>query len=190
MRWKDSKAVTVISSKYGLNPTAKAKQYIKEKEGCVDIEQPQFIKKYNEGMGGVDRLDQNIATYMIAHRSKKWWWPIFRFCVDLYANNAFQIYRHSKENLGQNPLDFLGFRRSIVDKYYWRYRKTTQIALFPGSRKETKVSDKVKSDILSSWTGKAKQGRCAECGKTTLYFCKKCIVVLHLESIKGFHGQW
>ena len=92
VRWKDNKVVTVISSKYGLNPTAKTKRYIKEKKGRVDIEQPQCIKKYNEGMGGVDRLDQNIATYMIAHRSKKWWWPIFRFCVDLCANNAFQIY--------------------------------------------------------------------------------------------------
>ena len=71
VRWKESKAVTVISSKYGLNPNAKTKRYIKDKEGCVDIEQPQFIKKYNEGMSGVDRLDQNIATYMIADRSKK-----------------------------------------------------------------------------------------------------------------------
>ena len=27
----------------------------------------------NKGMGGVDRLDQNISLYMISHRSKKWW---------------------------------------------------------------------------------------------------------------------
>ena len=94
VRWKDNKVVAVISSKYGLNHTAKTKRYIKEKKSKVDIEQPQCIKKYNEGMGGVDRLDQNIATYMIAHRSKKWWWPIFRFCVDLCASNTFQIYRH------------------------------------------------------------------------------------------------
>ena len=72
VRWKDNKVITVISSKYGLNPTAKTKRYIKEKKGQVVIEQHQCIKKYNEGMGGVDRLDQNIATYMTAHRSKKW----------------------------------------------------------------------------------------------------------------------
>ena len=46
--------VTVISSKYGLNPTAKTKPYIKESKGRVDIEQPQCIKKYNEEIGGVD----------------------------------------------------------------------------------------------------------------------------------------
>ena len=32
-RWKGNKVVTVISSKYGLNPTAKTKRYIKEKKG-------------------------------------------------------------------------------------------------------------------------------------------------------------
>ena len=60
-------------------------------------------------MGRVDRLDQNLATYMIGHRSKKWWWLIFRFCVDLCANNAFQIYPHQKEKPVQKPLDLLGF---------------------------------------------------------------------------------
>ena len=72
VRWKNNKVVTVISSKYGLNDTAKTKRYIKVKKGRVDNEQLQCIKLCNEGMGGVDRLDQNITTYMIAHRSKKW----------------------------------------------------------------------------------------------------------------------
>ena len=42
--WKDSKVVTVISSNYGLHPTVKTKQYLKEKKSWVDIEQPQWIK--------------------------------------------------------------------------------------------------------------------------------------------------
>ena len=67
-------------------------------------------------MGGVDRLDQNIATYMIAHRSKKWWWPIFRFCVNLCANNAFQIYRHQKENPGQKPLASLDSEVALLTR--------------------------------------------------------------------------
>ena len=106
-RWKDSKVVTVISSKYGLNRTAQTKRYIKEKKGRVNIEQPQCIKKLNEGIGGVDCLDQNIATYLIAHKSKKWWWPIFHFCLNLCASNAFQIYQHQKKNPGQIAM-FLG----------------------------------------------------------------------------------
>ena len=104
-------------------------------------------------MGRVDCLDQNIATHIMAHRSKKWRWPIFRFCVDLCANNAFQIYGHQKENPGQKPLDLLGFRCSTVETYYQCHRKTTKIAMFPGSRKKTEVSDEVRFDKLSHLIG-------------------------------------
>ena len=72
----------------------KAQSYIKEKGGKVDIEQPKNMYQYNQGMRGVDCLDQNINAYMVVHRSKKWWWPIFRFCLDLSVNNTNQIYRY------------------------------------------------------------------------------------------------
>ena len=71
VRWKDKKVVTFILSKYGLNPSTKTKWYMKEKKGRVDIEEAQCIKKCNKGMVGVDRFDQDMATYMTAHRSKK-----------------------------------------------------------------------------------------------------------------------
>ena len=62
VRWKDNMVLTFISSKYGLNPTVKTKRYIREKKGRVNVEQPHCIRKYNEEMGEVDRLDQNIAA--------------------------------------------------------------------------------------------------------------------------------
>ena len=71
----------------------RARRYIKGKGGRVEIDQPNSISAYNKTMGGVDRTDQNIGAYMINIRSKKWWWPLFRFCVDLAVNNAFQLYR-------------------------------------------------------------------------------------------------
>ena len=54
----------------------KPQRYIKEKHGRVDMEKPQSIYQYNQGMGGVHCLEQNISAYMIVHRNKKWWWPI------------------------------------------------------------------------------------------------------------------
>ena len=64
-------------------------------------------------MGGVDRMEQNIGAYMINICNKKWWWPLFRFCVDLAVNNAFQLYRLQPLYQGQKRLDLLGFRREI-----------------------------------------------------------------------------
>ena len=45
----------------------------KAQNDSAEIDQPQSIFLYNKGMGGFDRLDQNISFYMIGHRSKKWW---------------------------------------------------------------------------------------------------------------------
>ena len=50
-RWRENKLVTVISSKYGLNPTPKTKLYIKEKKSRVDIEQAQCIQKIQRRNG-------------------------------------------------------------------------------------------------------------------------------------------
>ena len=72
VRCKNNKVVTVLSSNYGLNPTAK-KNGTSRKERSSRYWAILMQLKNNTGMGGVDCLDQNIAMYMIAHRSKKWW---------------------------------------------------------------------------------------------------------------------
>ena len=184
VRWKDNKVVTVASTFVGKMPLRKAHRYVKAQNGRAEIDQPQSIFLYNKGMGGVDRLDQNISSYMIGHRSKKWWWPVFRFCLDLSVNNAYQLYRQQKRSEGERKLDLLGFRRSIVDTYYRCLRKSTTTNIFPPARKLSKVSDEVRYDAINHWIGKGKQRRCASCQKTTLYFCEKCNVGLHLDCHK------
>ena len=124
---------------------------------------------------------------MIGHRSKKWWWPVFRFCLDLSVNNAYQLYRQQKCFEGERKVDLLGFRRSIVDTYYRWLRKSTTINIFPPARKLSKVSDEVRYDAINHWIGKGKQRRCTSCQKTTLYFCEKRNVGLHPDCHNEFH---
>ena len=83
VRWKDNKVVTVVSTFVRKMPLRKAYRYVKAQNGRAEIEQPQSIFLYNKGKVGVDCIDQNFSSYMIGHRSKKWWWPVFRFCLDL-----------------------------------------------------------------------------------------------------------
>ena len=75
-------------------------------------------------IGGFERMDQNISAYMINLRTKRWWWPLFRFVVDAAVNNAYQIYRQSHLNPGEYRLGALGFRRAIVDACYRLCRKS------------------------------------------------------------------
>ena len=83
---------------------------------------------------------------MIGHHSKKRWWPVFRFCLDLSVNNAYHLYRLQKRSEGERKLDLLRFRRSIVDTYYRCHRKSTTTNIFPPARKLSKVSDEVRYD--------------------------------------------
>ena len=103
----------------------------------------------------------------------KWWWPIFRYCIDLSVNNAHQLYRHQTQSTGEKKFDLLGFRCSIVDTYQRRYRKSSIVSIFLGNRKSIKVSDDVQFDV-GHWIGKGNQRKCGGCPKTTAYFCEKC----------------
>ena len=121
VHWKDNKVVTVASTLYGKEPMKRVRRYIKDKGSRVEIDQLNSISVYNKTVGGVDRMDQNIGAYMINIRSKKWWWPLFRFGVDLAVNNAFQLYRLQPLQQGEKQLDLLGFRRKIVKVYHARF---------------------------------------------------------------------
>ena len=101
VRWKDNKVETVASTLSGKEPIKRARCYIKDQGGGVEIDQPNAISLYKKTMGGVDRIDQNIGAYMINICSKKWWWPLFRFCAGLAVNNAFQLYHLQPRNQGQ-----------------------------------------------------------------------------------------
>ena len=100
----------------------RARCYIKDQGSIVEIDQSNAISFYNKTLGGVDRMDQKIGAYMINIRSKKWWWSLFRFCVDLAINNAFQFYRLQPLNEGEKRLDLLGFRRETVQVYHARFQ--------------------------------------------------------------------
>ena len=108
IRWKENKVVNGLSTYTGKEPMQYVKRFCHSAKKKVDIEQPDMIREYNKSMGGVDRMDQNIAAYMINLRSKKWWWPLFRFATDVSVNNAFQLYR-MKEVEGEKKLGALGF---------------------------------------------------------------------------------
>lgn len=83
VRWNDNKCVMVASTFTGVYPMQHASRFIRSEKKKKSIPMPNAIAVYNHSMGGVDRFDQNMAYYSINLRTKKWWWPFFRFTVDL-----------------------------------------------------------------------------------------------------------
>ena len=109
-RWNDNSVVTVVSNVHGVFPLQKAERWSRVEKRHVEIDQPNAIKLYNSSMGGTDRMDQNIAAYRIGIRSKKWWWSLFIWLVDVPIGNAHYLYKRSPA-YNDEPLDLLGFKR-------------------------------------------------------------------------------
>ena len=189
VRWKDNKVVNILSTFAGKQSVQKVKRYSKNAKKQIEIEQPKVVSVYNRNMGGVDRLDQNLAAYIINLRSKKWWWPLFCFCIDVAINNAFQLYRTKKLDEGEIAIDNLEFRRRIVESYYKDFStKATSITLFF----KVMPKDHVRAGEKNHhWIRKGKQRKCAkkDCKGTSLYFCSKCNVGLHPKCFESFQFE-
>ena len=177
----------------GVHPIQKAKRFSSQQKQRIEVNQPKVVQIYNNGMGGVDRFDQNLACYMIQHRTKKWYWPVFRFCVDLAVQNAFQLYRLQERASGAPEHDLLSFRREIVQVYMHTLspRCGLTVASFPAPRlsMDRRVLTAVRTDETAHWIIQGNQRRCVvpDCKGTSVFACEKCNVGLHPGCFKKFH---
>jgi len=195
VRWNDSKVVTVASTFAGVQPLQKANRYSSAQKKCTVVDQPKVVQLYNTGTGGVDRLDQNLSCYITNLRSKKWYWPIFRFCVDLAVQNAYQLYRLQAKVPGAPEHDLLSFRREIAQVYVKSLSSMSTlrspVAPFPPSRvpADRRVLNEVRTDTMAHWIVQGTQRRCVApgCKGTSVFACEKCNVGSHPGCFKTFH---
>lgn len=189
-RWHDNSQVTVISNledKSIYETKGSCKRWSKKDKSSVQVDQPSIINLYNKGMGGVDRFDQMRGLYRSRIRSKKWYWPLFRFCLDGSIVNMWYLYRGALQSKNEN-MPLLEFRRRIV----------LAILSSPASTAHTGSKAKSLSNVLSEirydgkehWIDKQEtQRRCGKCGKCTKFSCLKCNVGLHPDTCFRLYHQ-
>ena len=159
----------------------------------MNIEQPNIINQYNMSIEGVYRMDQNMSAYKINLRTKKWWWQLFRFVVDVAVSNAYQINYQSHINLEEYRLDALGFHRVIADAYYRQYRKSfPSTILFIDSPSLPHSANIFELDGINHWItkGSQQQHSLPGCKETLAYYCKKCNVGIHAECFALYHCKY
>jgi len=121
-------------------------------------------------MGGVDRLDQNIAQYRIGIRSRKWYWPIIAYLLQTAMHNSWLLYRDSRA-VSSLPLSHLQFIREVCKVYFARYETKTAPMPLPGHNPKSLV----RFDIVGHYIERnPTQIRCAVYIMKVYKKCAKC----------------
>jgi len=185
--------ITVWSrSHQTIEPCSQAQRWSYAEKKKISICQPRVIAEYNKHMGGVDRMDQNIAQYRIAIRSKKWWWPFFSYCADVAMQNAWLLYRMTEANKTM-PMDQLQFRRAVCGVYYARYTAERANVGRPMGRPKSlgqRAPPDVRYDGVNHMIAQGHtQRRCGLCSKKVTHICAKYDIGLHVWCFKDFHSK-
>ncbi|KAH9363196.1 hypothetical protein HPB48_017557 [Haemaphysalis longicornis] len=181
VKWRDSSVVTMATNYDSVEPIGAVSRWSSSKKEKVKVAQPSVFGTYNNGMGGVDLLDQTANNYSIGIRSKKWWWVLFTQMLNISMVNAWRIHQMSSEN----RLDLLTFTRLLT-------RHLLRLGVQNRNQRRTPAS--VPTDIIFDPRGHypsnlGKQLRCKVCHMRAMWECEKCQCPLCLERgcFKEFH---
>jgi len=191
-KWVDNGVVSIATNCHGIQPITKVKRYSQQERKYIHVDRPGVFTAYNKNMGGVDKMDEHVGNYRIGVRSKKWYWPILTWIIDVCVQNAWQLRRNSTGS--KQPQ--LEFRRELVQCYITRYGIARKGPGRPLSSKRSlsnsRVPDELRYDRLDHLvinTPDKKKKRCAGEGCTSIMrtMCKKCNVGLCIECFSIFH---
>ena len=92
-RWNDNGHVTAASNFEQVEPLDSARRWDKKKKTYINVPRPRMISLYNRYMGNTDVMDQSLACYHPLVRNKKWYWPLFLYCLKLACYNSWILAR-------------------------------------------------------------------------------------------------
>ena len=183
-RWNDNSIVNIGGNFSTHLSVDQAKRRVKNNPDGK-INQANLIKKYNQGIGGVDVMDCLLGFYRPVIRGKKWYWPLIINAINVSVIAALRVHCAVKSK----PLTHLDFCRAItlcLLKFPTKSRLQIggRIAVLPHNVRYGGVDH-----IRVSTT----KGRCRICQKNTRYMCQKCNVRLHSEKgaiyFEMYHSQ-
>ncbi|KAG0413045.1 hypothetical protein HPB47_009810 [Ixodes persulcatus] len=103
IQWQDRKPVTMFSTSHGaanITDTGKRRQ-----RGNEPVQKPLVVQEYNRGMGGVDRQDQQLASFPIMCRYAKGY-KIFFHVLDMAVYKAYVLHATKTGKQGSYHTDW------------------------------------------------------------------------------------
>ncbi|XP_049944300.1 piggyBac transposable element-derived protein 3-like [Schistocerca serialis cubense] len=191
VQWLDNSVVTMISSSCGAQEVGQVKIFSQLKKRNIMIPRPKLVAKSSTYMGGTDQMDQNLACYHIAIRSKKWYWCLFTWMLDVAIQNSWILYNQARNQ----TISQLDFKTDIATVYLQRHQALPKGAGSPSASRACSnscISGSIrldKTDHLVQHTEGKKKERCAhkDCKPIVRTMCSKCNVGLCIDCFIPFH---
>lgn len=202
VKWMDNRSVVLASNFVGGGNEDTVSRWDKNEKKYIDIPRPEIVKLYNYSMGGVDLLDQMIASYRIYIRSRKWTLRMIFHAVDLAVVNSWFEYKRDCNRLGvpkKSRMGLLDFRFRLAECLV-KVGKAMPISKrgrpsstpeqprrkVPKQNEEVRPFPEIRHDLvghLPHLDGSKEGKRCknAKCNKKTHFFCEKCQVHLCIK---------
>jgi len=128
---------------------------------------PNVIVQYNAFMGGVDKLDQMLESYLSLRESMKWYKKLFQHLLDVTVYNSFVLYK--EKNPGTQDT-LLSFRTKLIDGILTKYCTARHIATGgrrSGSDAPIRLTDRhFPAFIPPTSTCRDPKRECRVCGKS------------------------
>ena len=99
-KWMDNRSVLLLSPALeGMNDILSVQRREKGSKTKSSVPCPKVVKLYNSGIGGVDVMDQRIATYHLDRKSSvRFYLRIFFDLMDILCVNSYLIYNMKHPN--------------------------------------------------------------------------------------------
>ena len=186
IKWLDNRPVTVATNFQVDNDSVVCQRWMKGTGGKTDVSMPSLIKTYNNSMGGVDQMDNNVNCYRIAVHGKKWYWSLVTNIIDVVISNCWII--HKKLGISQQ-MDQLQFKSYIALTLLKRStRSSSSLAASSIVPAICAIRYDGKDHFLGS---RSNQRRCqgSACSRKPTTFCKKCNITLCKECFPFYHTR-
>uniref|UniRef100_A0A3B3QTZ4 PiggyBac transposable element-derived protein domain-containing protein n=1 Tax=Paramormyrops kingsleyae TaxID=1676925 RepID=A0A3B3QTZ4_9TELE len=180
VKWFDDKCVNLMSNACGIKPLSTVKRWSKEAHAEVAVPCPSLIHAYNQHMGGIDLFDMLVHMYKTPTKSRRWYFPLFGYILDLCISNSWLIYKRDCALLNEKPISLKRFRLAVGHCL----RQVNK----PASKKRyTPRPSQPQPDVRYDNYGHLplhcdRRGRCNLCPKgVSRWKCQKCNVFLCLN---------
>ena len=165
LKWRDKRDVFMVATNdAGLDEVRRVRRHNAE----VDLPVPTCVKRYNNCMGGVDRLDQLRAYYSVGRSGRRWWKYIFWGLLNIGIINAYILWKIANKHQPAytRAISLKAWKLHLVHNMVDSYATTRVVRRVPAV--DNLVIENVISDILPGRPLVRFQGRgrsCRQCAR-------------------------